>query len=91
MQDFPVDEILKKHKLEFDAIDFEKMQNAMLQLAEEILLIQGNGDYEEAKKMVEEKGYIRDELLEDLYRIQKEHIAKDVVFIQGLDVLGIEE
>jgi len=72
-------------------IDFEKMQNAMLQLAEEILLIQGNGDYEEAKKMVEEKGYIRDELLEDLYRIQKEHIAKDVVFIQGLDVLGIEE
>lgn len=73
------------------AIDFEKMQNAMLQLAEEILLIQGNGDYEEAKKMVEEKGFIRDELLEDLYRIQKEHIAKDVVFIQGLDVLGIEE
>src|SRR6056297_12407 len=72
-------------------IDFEKMQNAMLQLAEEILLIQGNGDYEEAKKMDEEKGYIRDELLEDLYRIQKEHIAKDVVFIQGLDVLGIEE
>ena len=81
----------RNKKLGTYAIDFEKMQNAMLQLAEEILLIQGNGDYEEAKKMVEEKGYIRDELLEDLYRIQKEHIAKDVVFIQGLDVLGIEE
>ncbi|MDY6800484.1 MAG: Zn-dependent hydrolase [Bacteroidota bacterium] len=72
-------------------IDFEKMQDAMLQLAEEILLIQGNGDYEKAKRMVEEKGYIRDELLEDLYRIQKEQIPKDIVFKQGLDVLGLEK
>ncbi|MEE4196384.1 MAG: Zn-dependent hydrolase [Bacteroidales bacterium] len=72
-------------------IDFEQMQKAMLNLAEEILLIQGDGSYEEAKKLVEEKGYIRDELLEDLYRIQKEHIPKDVVFEQGLDVLGLEE
>ncbi|HSH52948.1 MAG TPA: hypothetical protein VK982_14575 [Bacteroidales bacterium] len=72
-------------------IDFEKMQDAMLQLAEEILLIQGNGDYEKAKRMVEEKGYIRDELLEDLYRIQKEQIPKDIVFEQGLDVLGLEK
>jgi len=72
-------------------IDFDKMQNAMLQLAEEILVIQGNGDYEKAKKMIEEKGYIRDELLEDLYRIQKEQIPKDIVFKQGLDVLGLEE
>jgi hypothetical protein len=71
-------------------INFEKMKKAMLQLAEEILLIQGDGDYEAAKKLVQEKGYIRDELLNDLYRIQKERIPKDIVFEQGLDVLGLE-
>lgn len=81
----------RNKKLGTYTIDFEKMQDAMLQLAEEILVIQGNGDYEKAKKMIEEKGYIRDELLEDLYRIQKEQIPKDIVFKQGLDVLGLEE
>lgn len=72
-------------------IDFEKMQKTMLQLAEEILLIQGDGNYDAAKKLVDQKGYIRDELLDDLYRIQKENIPKDVVFEQGLDVLGLED
>ncbi|MGC9373506.1 MAG: dipeptidyl-peptidase 3 family protein [Bacteroidales bacterium] len=81
----------RNKKLGTYTINFEKMQDAMLQLAEEILVIQGNGDYEKAKKMIEEKGYIRDELLEDLYRIQKEQIPKDIVFKQGLEVLGLEE
>jgi len=81
----------RNKKLGTYTIDFEKMQDAMLQLAEEILVIQGNGDYDKAKKMIEEKGYIRDELLEDLYRIQKEQIPKDIVFKQGLEVLGLEE
>jgi len=36
MQDFPVDEILKKHKLEFDAIDFEKKETDILQAYQSI-------------------------------------------------------
>jgi len=81
----------RNNKLGTYKIDFEKMQKAMLQLAEEILLIQGDGNYDAAKKLVEQNGYIRDELLDDLYRIQKENIPKDVVFEQGLDVLGLED
>ncbi|MCB2194514.1 MAG: Zn-dependent hydrolase [Bacteroidetes bacterium] len=67
------------------SIDFDKMKEAMLKLAEEILVIQGDGNYEAAKKLVDEKGFIRDELLNDLYRLQKERIPKDIVFIQGLE------
>ncbi len=70
-------------------IDFEKMKEAMLNLSEEILVIQGDGNYEAAKNLINEKGFIRDELLDDLYRIQKERIPKDVVFIQGLEETGL--
>ncbi|MCK5028565.1 MAG: Zn-dependent hydrolase [Bacteroidales bacterium] len=71
-------------------IDFEKMKEAMLNLSKEILVIQGDGNYEAAKKLINEKGFIRDELLDDLYKIQKERIPKDVVFIQGLEKIGLE-
>ena len=70
-------------------IDFDKMKEAMLKFSEEILVIQGDGNYEAAKKLVDEKGFIRDELLNDLYKIQKERIPKDVVFIQGIDETGL--
>jgi hypothetical protein len=66
-------------------IDFDKMKEAMLKFSDEILVIQGDGNYEAAKKLVDEKGFIRDELLNDLYKIQHERIPKDVVFIQGLE------
>lgn len=78
----------KTHKY---IIHFDKMNEAMLKLAKEILIIEGNGDYESAKKLINEKGFIRDELLNDLYRIQRERIPKDVVFIQGLEELGMSE
>ncbi len=72
------------------SIEFDKMKEAMLKFSEEILVIQGDGNYEAAKKLVDEKGFIRDDLLNDLYIIQKQRIPKDVVFIQGLDVLNIK-
>ena len=81
----------RNEKTEKYSIDFDKMKNAMLKLSEEILTIQGDGDYEAAKKLVDEKGFIRDELLNDLYRIQKKRIPKDVVFIQGLNELGLQD
>lgn len=73
------------------SIDFNKMKEAMLSLSNELLIIQGNGDYNAAKKLIEEKGYIRDDLLNDLYRLQKEYIPKDIVFIQGLDELKLSK
>jgi len=67
------------------------MKEAMLKFSEEILILQGNGDYDAAKKLVDEKGFIREDLLNDLYKIQKQQIPKDVVFVQGLNELGLSK
>lgn len=61
----------------------------MINLSELILTIQGDGDYELAQKIIEERGYIREELQNDLDRIGDAGIPRDVVFEQGAAVLGI--
>ena len=70
-------------------IDFDKMQAAMNDLAAEILIIQGNGDYKKAKEMVENMGFIREELQKDLDRISEAGIPRDIRFIQGPEVAGL--
>ncbi len=70
-------------------VNFDKMQAAMNDLAREILIIQGDGDYEKAKKMVESMGYIREELQTDLDRISAAGIPRDIRFIQGKEVAGL--
>jgi len=70
-------------------VDYEKMKAAMLGLAEEILKIQGDGDYAAAQKELEENGFIREELQKDLDRIGAAGIPRDIVFEQGPEVLGL--
>ncbi len=70
-------------------VNYEKMKAAMLNLSADILKIQGDGDYETAKKLIEEKGFIREALQKDLDRISEAGIPRDIVFVQGADVLGI--
>lgn len=70
-------------------VDFEKMKEAMFSLTENILKIQGDGDYETAKKLIEENGFIRDALQKDLNRIGEAGIPRDIVFEQGTEVLGL--
>lgn len=64
-------------------VNFEKMQEAMLISAEQILKIQGDGDYATAKKQIEENSIIRPELQSDLNRIGAAGIPRDIVFEQG--------
>lgn len=70
-------------------INFERMQEAMNDLAGMILMIQGNGDYDAAKTLIDEKGYIRDELKDDLSKLSNLNIPIDIVFNQGPEVLGL--
>ena len=60
-----------------------KMKKAIESLSKIILEIQGNGDYEMASEIIRDKGFIHNELLNDLYRIQRAKIPKDVVYDQG--------
>lgn len=70
-------------------VNFDVMYEAMLDLSNTILVIQGNGDYDAAKKILDEKGYIQDQLQADLDRLKAKGIPKDIVFEQGLTVLGL--
>ena len=70
-------------------IDFKKMREAMNTLGREILTIQGDGDYDAAKALVDNMGYIREELQNDLQRLEEMSIPVDIVFNQGKEEMGL--
>ncbi|SFF52894.1 dipeptidyl-peptidase 3 family protein [Sunxiuqinia elliptica] len=70
-------------------VNFEKMKQAMIDLSDLVLTIQGDGDYEQSKSLLEEKGFIREELQLDLDRISEAGIPVDIVFEQGPEVDGL--
>ncbi|MCW5515745.1 dipeptidyl-peptidase 3 family protein [Muriicola sp. Z0-33] len=70
-------------------VDFEKMREAMNALSEKILVLQGNGDYDGVAQLVEDKGKISDVLQAELDRLAQKNIPVDIVFEQGVEVLGL--
>ncbi|MFO7827156.1 MAG: Zn-dependent hydrolase [Bacteroidales bacterium] len=70
-------------------VDFEKMKSAMNELTEKILIIQGDGDFEQAKAWVEADGKIKEELQKDLDKINEAGIPRDIIFKQGKEMLGL--
>jgi hypothetical protein len=73
------------------SINFDKMQVAMAALSELILTLQGDGDYDGVTKLVDEKGIIGSQLQSDLDKLSNATIPVDVVFEQGIDVLGTKQ
>ena len=71
-------------------VNFEKMNDAMYSLGEKILILQGEGDYENAKKMVDSMAIIKEQLRKDLERLAENNIPRDIRFEQGKEVLGIK-
>jgi len=71
------------------SINFEAMQMAMNELSLLILTTQGDGDYDLASQLVEEKGFIREELQSDLERLKVLKIPVDIVFKQGPEIVGL--
>ncbi|BDX05288.1 dipeptidyl-peptidase 3 family protein [Planctobacterium marinum] len=71
------------------SVDMAKMQNAVSNLSELILTLQGNGDYAGVAKLVAEKGIIDDALQADLDRLSEANIPVDITFTQGKKVLGL--
>ncbi len=72
-------------------VNFDKMVQAMNTLGEKILTIQGDGNYKEAKKMVNKMGVIKEGLKKDLKRLSEAGIPRDIRFEQGKEVLGLKE
>jgi hypothetical protein len=71
-------------------VDYAKFATAMNELSNFIIMLQGNGDKVAVEKAQKEKGIIQPELQEDLDRLSKKGIPVDIVFEQGVDVLGMK-
>lgn len=75
----------------FYTINREIMDNAINDLAGEILMIQGNGDYETASKQVKKEGVVPLDLQKALDRINSQSIPVDIVFSQGPEKIGLKK
>ncbi len=70
-------------------VNFEAMVAATEKLSDLILRLQGDGDYEGVVDLMKEKGNIGVQLEADLQRVNEAGIPVDVVFEQGVEVLGL--
>lgn len=71
------------------SVNMEKFREAIDSLSQDILVLQGEGDYEGTGKLLNEKGTIDGALQASLDRLSEKNIPIDVVFKQGTDVLGL--
>ncbi len=72
------------------SVDMEKMREAMNALSTLILKLQRDGDKEGVSNLLDEKGVIGSQLQADLDRLGDAGIPVDIVFEQGVDVLGLK-
>jgi hypothetical protein len=70
-------------------VNYDKMEVAMKDLSNLIITLQGNGDYNGVAKLVKEKGIIPNDLQSDLDKLSEANIPVDVIFEQGIEVLGL--
>jgi hypothetical protein len=70
-------------------IDVKAYEAALAELSRQILLIQGDGDYEKGVEFVAKYSVMTDELSNDLKLINESGIPIDIVFEQGPEVLGL--
>jgi hypothetical protein len=69
--------------------DFDKMREAVDALSEKLLTLQGDGDHAGAGALIAEMGEPAGQLQSDLDRINDAGIPTDIVFVQGVEVLGL--
>ncbi|MCX2573849.1 dipeptidyl-peptidase 3 family protein [Pedobacter sandarakinus] len=71
-------------------VNFDKFAVAMNDLSAFIITLQGNGDKAAVEKAQKEKAMIPVLLQKDLDRLTKKSIPVDIVFEQGVDILGMK-
>jgi hypothetical protein len=71
-------------------VNFDKTREAMNKWAAMVLKFEGDGDYSGASAYLETNGKIREILQSDLERIKTANIPLDIVYEQGLSVLGLK-
>jgi hypothetical protein len=70
-------------------VKYEKFREAMNELGKLILTLQGDGDKQAVETLQKEKAVIKAELKTDLDHLKQKGIPVDIVFEQGVEVLGL--
>jgi hypothetical protein len=70
-------------------VNYALMEEAINALSAKILMLQGDGDYDGVAELVKEMAVIRPELQADLDRLGAKGIPVDIIFNQGVEVLGL--
>ena len=81
---------IRDAKTGYYMVDLEKMKLAMNSLSALIIKLQGDGDLDGVKKLIDEKGMIQAELQKDLDKLKAKNIPVDLVFEQGIHTLELE-
>ncbi len=71
-------------------VDYDKFAIAMNELSAIILALQGNGDKAAVEKAQNDRGIIKTDLQKDLDKLAQKGIPVDIVFEQGVDILGMK-
>lgn len=69
-------------------VNFDATREAVNSLSERILTLQGDGEYDAVEAFVTQYGAIDAQLAHDLARVNEAGIPVDIVFEQGMSVLG---
>ena len=70
-------------------INVERARKAAREWAAPVITMEGDGDINAAKAYTEKNGKISPELQKDLDRIRDANIPRDIVYLQGAEVLGL--
>ncbi|MBC7425936.1 MAG: Zn-dependent hydrolase [Bacteroidia bacterium] len=76
-------------KTGYYTVNIEKMKAAIESLSALILELQGNGDPTKVQELTKEKGIIGALLKADLQKLETLKIPVDIIFEQGVEVLGL--
>lgn len=71
-------------------VNMGKMKLAIAELSDQILRLQGNGDYEAARNFAETMGFVGEILRADLERVNQRGIPTDIIFEQGIETLNLK-
>ena len=71
-------------------LNFSAFKTAMNELSNLILTLQGNGDKPGVEALLKDKGVVKPALQADLDKLQQKGIPVDIIFQQGIDVLGLK-
>jgi len=70
-------------------VNIVEFEQAVKGLSNDLLVLQGNGDYDKVAEFVAQMGNVSTQLQADLNRLDALSIPVDIVYQQGKEVLGL--